>query len=93
MTLGPFGFDQRRDYAAIGPATNLASRLCAEAAAGQVLVTERLYGAVRDIMQAERLGPRRLKGFEAPLEVYDVRRVSAGRRHAPAALEYAPAGG
>ena len=28
-TLGTIGFDGRRDYAAIGSVTNLASRLCA----------------------------------------------------------------
>jgi adenylate cyclase len=81
-TLGPIGFDQRRDYAAIGPVTNLASRLCAEATAGQVLVSERLYASVRDIVEAEPLGLRPLKGFEAPVEVYSVRAVNA-----PDALE------
>jgi len=91
-TLGPIGFDQRRDYAAIGPVTNLASRLCAEAAAGQVLVTDRLYAAVGDVVEVERLGARRLKGFDVPVEVYDVRGVIAAAP--PAAgrtLEYAQA--
>lgn len=74
--LGPIGFDQRRDYAAVGPVTNLASRLCAEATAGQVLVPEHLHAAVRDIVDAERLGPRRLKSFEVPVELYSVRRVT-----------------
>jgi len=75
-TLGPFGFDQRRDYAAIGPVTNLSSRLCAEAAAGQVLVTDRLYAAVGDVVDGQPLGARLLKGFDVPVEVYDVRGVS-----------------
>ena len=33
-TLGRIGFEGRSDYAAIGSVTNLAARLCAEAAAG-----------------------------------------------------------
>ena len=74
-TLGPIGFDQRRDYAAIGPVTNLASRLCGEAAAGQVLVTKRLHAAVEDLVDAEPLGARRLKGLDTPVEVFDVRGV------------------
>ena len=74
--LGSIGFDQRRDYAAVGPVTNLASRLCAEATAGQVLVPEHLHAAVRDIVDAERLGPRRLKGFAGPVELYSVRRLT-----------------
>jgi len=84
--LGPIGFDQRRDYAAIGPVTNLASRLCAEAAAGEVLVTERLYSSVRHSVVAEPRGCRPLKGFDEPVEVYSVRGVSTH-----AALEYAGA--
>ena len=34
-TLGAIGFEGRYDYAAIGTVTNLAARLCAEAAAGR----------------------------------------------------------
>src|SRR4029078_12992102 len=36
-TLGKIGFEGRFDYAAIGTVTNLASRLCGEASAGQTL--------------------------------------------------------
>jgi adenylate cyclase len=74
-TLGPIGFKQRRDFAAIGPVTNLASRLCADAAAGQVLVTERLYTDLHDVLEAEPLGARWLKGFTAAVNVYSVRAV------------------
>jgi adenylate cyclase len=93
-TLGPIGFDQRRDYAAIGTVTNLSSRLCAEAAAGQVLVTDRLYAAVGDFVDGQPLGARLLKGFDAPVEVYDVRGVIAADARPPAgcALTYAQAG-
>ena len=41
-TLGRIGFEGRYDYAAIGSVTNLAARLCAEAGAGQILVTQRV---------------------------------------------------
>ena len=91
-TLGPIGFDQRRDYAAIGPVTNLASRLCDEAAAGQVLITERVYAAAAGIVEVTRLGGRRLKGFEAPVAVYDLRGVTGAQdvsRRAAPVLEYA----
>ena len=36
-TLGRIGFEGRFDYAAIGSVTNLAARLCAEAAPWQML--------------------------------------------------------
>jgi adenylate cyclase len=77
-TLGPLGFEQRRDYAAIGPVTNLASRLCAEAGPGQVLTTAHFYGAFRDVVDAEPLGPRRLKGFDVTVNVYSVRALRGG---------------
>src|SRR4029079_8460446 len=38
-TLGQIGLEQRLEYAAIGSVTNLASRLCDEAKAGQVVVS------------------------------------------------------
>ena len=87
-TLGPIGYEQRRDYAAIGPVTNLASRLCSEADAGEVLVTERLFATVRDIVHAERLEPRPLKGIGAPVNVYRVWRLNDGP---DPSLEYANA--
>ena len=39
-TLGQIGFEQRLEYAAIGSVTNLASRLCDEAKAGQIVVIQ-----------------------------------------------------
>ena len=38
-TLGQIGFEQRLEYAAIGSVTNLASRLCDEAKANQIVVS------------------------------------------------------
>ena len=37
-TIGAVGFEDRLDYAAIGPVTNLAARLCSEAQHGQIRV-------------------------------------------------------
>ena len=44
-TLGRIGFEGRFDYAAIGSVTNLAARLCSDAGAWQVLVTDRVLAA------------------------------------------------
>ena len=57
-TLGAIGFEGRLDYGAIGTVTNLAARLCAEAAGGQVLVSQRVA--------ARGGGPRRRRGRGAP---------------------------
>jgi class 3 adenylate cyclase len=77
-TLGPIGFEQRRDYAAIGPVTNLASRLCAAAGPGQVLMSDQFQDILRDVIDAEPLGPRRLKGFDVRVSVYSVRALRGG---------------
>src|SRR5437870_8409666 len=52
-TIGAIGFEGRRDYAAIGSVTNLASRLCAEAAGDQILISQRIHAAVADLVRSE----------------------------------------
>jgi adenylate cyclase len=69
-TLGTVGFDGRRDYAAIGSVTNLAARLCAEAAANEILVSERAFGEVEEHAVMEPLGPINLRGFAREQTVY-----------------------
>ncbi|QIO30389.1 adenylate/guanylate cyclase domain-containing protein [Bradyrhizobium sp. 1(2017)] len=89
-TLGQVGFEQRLEYAAIGSVTNLASRLCGEAKAGQVVVSRRVYGMVEPWVEARALDDLQLKGFNHPVlameilswreEVDNVVDASAARR-------------
>jgi adenylate cyclase len=71
-TLGRIGFDRRFDYAAIGSVTNLASRLCDEAKAGQILVDGRVHAALAGKFTVNNLPPLALKGFRLPVEVYEI---------------------
>ena len=71
-TLGQIGFEGRWDYAAIGSVTNLAARLCAEAAAGQVLVDRKTMAKVETLVDAEPIGPLKLKGFLQPVPTFHV---------------------
>lgn len=71
-TLGAIGWRRRRDYAAIGMATNLASRLSAQAKAGQILVNARFAQAVEDTYHAPFLGDLELRGFARAIPVHEL---------------------
>ncbi len=71
-TLGRIGFEGRFDYAAIGSVTNLAARLCAEAGAGQILVSQRVMSAAEEIVSGDHVGALTLKGFSRPISIYAV---------------------
>jgi class 3 adenylate cyclase len=75
-TLGAIGFEGRWDYAAIGNVTNLAARLCAEAAGGQVLVDRKTMASVEEMVQAEPVGPFALKGLAQPVPAFTVTRLA-----------------
>src|SRR6202041_346283 len=62
-TLGTIGFEGRRDYAAIGTVSNVASRLCDEAKPGQILISPRVLTKVENAIEVEPVGEFELKGF------------------------------
>jgi adenylate cyclase len=66
-TIGAIGFEQRIDYGAIGVVTNLAARLCAEAAAGEILCERKTLSAVESQVRFEALKPLQLHGFSRPV--------------------------
>jgi adenylate cyclase len=79
-TIGRIGFEGRFDYGAVGTVLNLASRLCDEARAGQIVVSRRVLAEVDDIVVAEPVGELSLKGFGRPVEAFavlDMERVTA----------------
>jgi class 3 adenylate cyclase/putative methionine-R-sulfoxide reductase with GAF domain/DNA-binding FrmR family transcriptional regulator len=71
-TLGTIGFEGRFDYAAIGTVSNVASRLCDEAKPGQILISPRVFTAVKDAVTVEPVGELTLKGIGRPLAAYNV---------------------
>ncbi len=71
-TLGRIGFDGRYDYGAVGSVMNLASRLCAEAGSGQILVNERVFAEVEPLVKAEPAGDLTLKGFVKPMSAFRI---------------------
>jgi adenylate cyclase len=71
-TLGRIGYEGRYDYAAIGNVTILASRLSARAAAGQILVSQRLNAAIDHEIQTAPIGELDLKGMSRPIPAFEV---------------------
>ncbi len=71
-TIGTIGFEGRQDYSAIDTVCNLASRLCGEAHGGQILVSQRVMGAVEQLVNADPAGELSLKGFHRPVPAFSV---------------------
>ena len=71
-TLGRIGFDGRYDYGAIGNAVILASRLSSDAKGGQILLSQRAFAAVEEVVEAESVGELALKGFSRPVRAVNV---------------------
>ncbi len=74
-TIGAIGFEGRSDYAAIGTVTNLAARLCDEAAPWQILVSPHVAAAVGELVELEEVGTLTLKGLRKPVPARNVLRV------------------
>jgi class 3 adenylate cyclase/CheY-like chemotaxis protein len=74
-TLGRIGFPGRFDYAAIGSVTNLAARVCNDAADWEVRVTDRVLASLDGNVTSELIGDLRPKGFSRPVRVHSVRSI------------------
>ena len=62
-TLGMVGDDTRSDYTANGTVINLAARLCEDAEANQILVTQRTLSEIEEAFEVESLSVRKFKGI------------------------------
>ncbi len=76
-TIGTIGCEGRHDYGTIGTVCNLAARLCGEAKAGQVLVSQKVHARLDGKAEAEPAGALTLKGFHEPMQAFDVRGLRA----------------
>jgi class 3 adenylate cyclase/CheY-like chemotaxis protein len=76
-TLARLGFEGRFEYEPNGRVVNLAARLCGEALHGQILLDQRVYAAIEDVVEVEHIGDLSLKGFGRPVPAYNVLRITA----------------
>lgn len=75
--VGNIGCDFRMDYTAIGDTVNTAARLESNAARGQILISSEVYEAVKDRIEASKIGVIPLKGKKDGALVYEVHGLKA----------------
>lgn len=78
-TIGSIGFEGRWAYSAIGTVTNLAARLCGEAAGEEILIAQRVHAEVEALVEVEPQQVLTLKGFRRPVISYRVRGLKASQ--------------
>ena len=76
--VGDMGHPQRCTYIVMGDATNLAARLMAKAAPGEIIAGERLYNTCPDRFEWTPLEPFLVKGKRAPVRAFLVDGVATG---------------
>jgi len=70
VVAGGMGSAERFHYTVLGERVNLASRLCQQAAAGEILIEQTTYELLTNQIIAEPGPALTLKGFAAPVKVY-----------------------
>jgi adenylate cyclase len=78
VVAGNTGSAKRLNYTVLGEAVNVASRLCAEAARHELLVSEATYAQVATHVRATALPPRTVKGLSRPIQSFVVHGLCEG---------------
>jgi adenylate cyclase len=72
VVVGNIGSPQHMDYTAIGDEVNIASRLQSIAKGGQILVSDSVYSATKDMFEFRKIGSVIVKGKKKAVETFEV---------------------
>lgn len=70
--VGNIGCEKASDYTAVGVNVNIAARLCGEAKAGQILISDATYNLIGTSFKMNDLGHIKIKGIQRPIDVYEI---------------------
>jgi len=70
VVSGNIGSREMMDYTVIGDTVNVASRLCAAAGPGEILVSRSVHGITKKGFSYDKLDPIRVKGKEKRIPIY-----------------------
>ena len=72
LVAGYIGSTQTMSYSVIGDTVNTASRLCAAAKAGQIIVSQDTFQQMNGLFEGEEIDPVHAKGKNNPIRVYNI---------------------
>jgi class 3 adenylate cyclase len=79
VIVGNIGSERLMDYTVIGQTANMAKRLQEHAQAGQILIEQRTYDAVREQVDAAPVEVPSLRAYRQLTRIYEVRGLDAKR--------------
>jgi class 3 adenylate cyclase len=72
MTAGNIGSSIHRDYTVIGHQVNVAARLESIAKPGEILLSQRTFSKVQDLVSVEFVGKIKVKGIQQEVDTYRI---------------------